>query len=186
MRRVPLVVALVLLALVWGGPLTAWAGAGFTAHMVRHMALVAVIAPLLVLALPRLARAVAPNAAVAAAVEFAVVWGWHLPAAHDAAVLSPLTYGLEQASFLLAGLAVWAGALAAREPLAGAGALLLTSMHMTALGALLILAPRVLFADCAGLAQQQTGGLLMLALGTPVYLAGGLWLASRSLRESAA
>ena len=69
------------------------------------------------------------------------------------------------------------------SPAAGAFALLLTSMHMTLLGALLALAPRPLFGEgtvtCLGLSldaaqDQHLGGVLMLMIGGAVYLAGGL------------
>ena len=169
---------------LWLSPLAEWAGAPFAGHMLRHIALVAVVAPALVLGWPALARALAAPPLLAAVVEFAVVWGWHLPAARALAAL-PWGLVLEQASFLLAGILVWAGALRADRPLAGAGALLLTSMHMTLLGALLILAPRDLFAAALhaspDLTGQQLGGILMLAIGTPAYLAGGLWVVRRDL-----
>ena len=60
-------------------------------------------------------------------------------------------------------------------------------MHMTLLGALLILAPSDLYAALCGraadLTGQQVGGLLMLAIGTPIYLGVGLALTARALRE---
>jgi len=58
-------------------------------------------------------------------------------------------------------------------------------MHMTLLGALLTLAPRVLYVPgCVGsLGEQQLGGMMMLAIGTPIYLIAGLWLTGGALRE---
>ena len=60
-------------------------------------------------------------------------------------------------------------------------------MHMTLLGAILTLAPRDLYADWCGtapdLSGQQIGGMLMLAIGTPVYLIAGLVLTGMSLRD---
>lgn len=165
---------------LWTLPLAAWLGA-FEAHMLRHAALVAVAPALIAPLLP--ARG-APPLALAAVLEFAAAWGWHLPGPHLAATLSPLWRAVEQGSFLLAGLLVWWGALAAR-PLAGAGALLLTSIHMTMLGAAITLAPRALYPYC-DLASQQSGGVLMLAVATPAYLLGGLALARRSLAEAPA
>jgi putative membrane protein len=188
-RQAAIVVAVVSLAWAW---LLPWwrPDAPFPEHMLRHMTLVAVAAPALVLAAPRLARRFAPPVLAGAVVEFVVVWGWHLPQAHAAAQLDALPFALEQGMFLAAGVLVWAGALAAREPLAGAGGLLLTSMHMTLLGALLVLAPQDLYAAICGrgddLGGQQLGGLLMLAIGTPVYLVGGLILVARSLSERVA
>lgn len=178
--------ALALLAVLWAAPLGDWLTA-FPVHMLRHMGLVAVVAPLLVLGLPWLARRVAIQPLLAAGLEFLVVWAWHLPVAHGFARTLAVGALAEQASFLVAGVLVWAGCLRAGHPLAGAGGLLLTSMHMTLLGALLILAPRDLYAEIGGtlpdLSAQQVGGMLMLAIGTPVYLVAGLVLTGRALTE---
>lgn len=159
----------------------------FPAHMLRHALLVAVVPPFLVLALaaPRRTLRIPPGPASLA--EALIVWAWHLPALHLWARGGTLPEALEQASFLIAGLFVWSGAMRGGQPLAGAAALLFTSMHMTLLGALLILAPRVLY-DHAGtaLAAQQAGGIIMLALATPAYLIGGLALIGRLLSVRAA
>ncbi|PZX56289.1 cytochrome c oxidase assembly protein [Cereibacter changlensis] len=186
MRAAALTVAVLALALAWVAPLERWLGA-FPAHMLGHMTLVAVAAPALVLAFPQgFARLGVPVLA-GAVLEFLIVWGWHLPALHGAARLALPWHLAEQALFLAGGLAVWAGALRAAEPLAGAGALLLTSMHMTLLGALLVLAGKDLYAEICGtppsLPGQQLGGLLMLGIGTPIYLFGGLWLTASALRR---
>lgn len=187
MRGLALLAAAALLALIWGAPLGDWFGAEFAGHMLRHMVLVAVATPLLVLGWPRLGDRLAISPLIAAAVEFVIVWAWHLPQAHGLAWVTGIGYVLEQGSFLLAGLLVWAGCLRAEQPLAGAGGLLLTSMHMTLLGALLILAPRDLYWEFCGtapdLSGQQLGGILMLGIGTPVYLAAGLALTARALQE---
>ena len=179
---------LAVVAALWLLPLEALA-AQFPAHMLRHMGLVAVAAPLLAAGFPRALAPLAISPLAAAAVEFAIVWAGHLTVLHAAARLSGAAFVAEQAAFLLAGLLVWAGALGARQPLAGAGGLLLTSMHMTLLGALLVLAPRDLYAALCGtapdLTAQQAGGLLMLGIGPPVYLAGGLWLVRRALAQEA-
>ena len=68
---------------------------------------------------------------------------------------------------------------------AGVVALLLTSMHMTLLGALLALSPRPLYAHAghgpSALDEQHLGGAIMLGVGGVSYLAGGLWLSVRLL-----
>lgn len=164
---------LLLLGLAWG----AGSNASFSVHMARHMVIVAVAAPLIVLGVPWLGSLpVSPLGATL--VEFAVVWGWHLPALHEAARFSLVWYVAEQGSFLIAGGLIWIAVLRRGAELAGAGGLLLTSMHMTLLGALLILGARPLYsAICYGgdpLEDQQLGGMIMLGLGTPVYLFAGL------------
>ncbi len=185
-RPFPLLLAVALLGAAWG-PVLDTRLEPFTAHMTRHILLVALAAPALVLAFPRISQAIAPPVLVGAAFEAVVVWGWHAPHLHAMSQNAVLPFVLEQALFLFAGLAVWSGALRARVPLAGAGSLLFTSMHMTLLGALLVLAPRDLYADISGRASdltgQQLGGILMLAIGTPAYLVGGLILSASSLRE---
>ncbi|MGV6874184.1 cytochrome c oxidase assembly protein [Pseudochelatococcus sp. B33] len=189
-RRVAASGGLLLLAAIWLLPLDAWAER-FPLHMLRHMLLVAVIAPLLVIGFPALRSVVAISPLVAAALEFGLVWAWHLPGAHGLAYRAPAVFALEQASFLFAGLLVWGSCLRAGDAgssLAGAGGLLLTSMHMTLLGTLLVLAPRDLYAEICGVAPdlsaQQSGGVLMLAIGTPVYLLAGVALASRALSDN--
>ena len=101
-------------------------------------------------------------------------------------VLAP-TVGLllEQGTFLLSALLLWLAACGARG-VAGVVALLLTSMHMTLLGALLTLAPRPLYPGHSGsfgldrLTDQQLGGVLMLAAAGSAYLLGGLYLGGRT------
>lgn len=203
-RFVPLAAALALLALLWGGPLPERAEGSFSAHMVMHMGVVALAAPLLAFGLarafPRLVSRVPGRLALfAALVEFVLVWGWHAPALHDAARRSLPLFVLEQASFLTAGLFVWLTALGAgangrrtESRAAGAAGLLVTSMHMTLLGALLLLSPRALyacaqlctpFATLTALEDQQLGGVLMLGIGGAAYLAGGLLLLAGLLNE---
>ncbi|KQT85656.1 hypothetical protein ASG48_09635 [Aurantimonas sp. Leaf443] len=192
-----------LLALLWLGPLPERARGSFAAHMVMHMGLVAVAAPLLAVgllrAMPALFSRLTPGVAIfASLLEFVVVWGWHAPALHDGARARLDLLLLEQGSFLLAGLLVWtsafgaagSGRTAARA--AGVLALLLTSMHMTLLGGLLLFAPRPLYA-CADLCapaaaltplgDQQAGGALMLTVGGIAYLAGGLVLLASILSD---
>jgi putative membrane protein len=184
--------AVLALAAVWLAPWEQILAAHFPAHMIRHMVMVALAPPMLLLAWPALGRVFGFSPLLGAVAEFALVWGWHVPAAHELARSGAGWFALEQGSFLLVGLLVWAGCLRRDAPLAGAGGLLLTSMHMTLLGALLVLAPRVLYPGAhdghghgpdAALAGQQLGGLVMLGLGTPIYLVTGLWLTAQALRD---
>lgn len=73
-------------------------------------------------------------------------------------------------------------------------ALFFTSMHMTLLGALIGLAPRPIYGDhlhhagngLSALVDQQLGGVIMLAIGGVIYLAGGLILMARVLQRRGA
>ena len=163
--------------------------------MTLHMTVVGIGVPLLAIGLaPGLLRRgplplplVLPIAA--SLLDLVVVWLWHVPALHHASRTEPLALALEQASFASVALLVWLVAFTG-PPLAGALSLFFTSMHMTLLGALLGLAPRVTYeghgADTwlglTPLADQQVGGVIMLAVGGVIYLGGGLALVARVLR----
>jgi putative membrane protein len=167
-----------MLAAVWLPPLVELLPP-FTAHMTRHMVVVALAAPLLAVSLTWLRRVGTVNPIAASAVEFVLVWSWHLPALHHFARTTWAGTLAEQASFLLSGVLVWASCLRGNGDLVGAAGLLLTSMHMTLLGALLVLAPRSLYAH-GTLADQQIGGMLMLSIGTPVYIIAALWVTAQA------
>lgn len=193
----------VLLLLAWAGPLPRLVPDSFTAHMALHMGVVGI-------AIPILAAGVAPMVAdhpwlrsqlalpiAVSLLDLIIVWGWHTPALHHASRTSNWALTLEQASFAFASLLVWVLALAApagrraQAALAGALTLFFTSMHMTLLGALIGLAPRSIYPGHAHpnpfglseMADQQVGGVIMLAIGGIIYLVGGLTLVGRALRR---
>jgi len=191
-----------LLGILWLGPLPTLAQRHFSAHMTMHMGVVAVAAPLLALGAAggrldlarRFPRLFSPVPASAA--ELVIVWAWHAPVLHHAARSGAAALVTEQGMFLLAGLLVWMASLGgdarAGGARAGSGvvALLLTSMHMTLLGALLALSSRPLYAHTsgggpAGLDDQHLGGAIMLLVGGLSYLAGGLGLSAALLKARA-
>lgn len=201
-RAVLLALGALTLALVWLGPLPQLAALYFSAHMTMHMGVVAVAAPLLAFGVaggrldPARRWPSLFSAIPASLVELLVVWTWHAPALHHAARGSSAGLVLEQGMFLSSGLLVWISAFggergqARNRAATGIVALLLTSMHMTLLGALIALAPRPLYGhgaarvpDAALLDEQHLGGAIMLLVGGAVYLAGGLWLSARVLHH---
>jgi putative membrane protein len=200
MRCALLIGGLLTLAAAWLGPLPQLAPRAFAAHMTMHMGVVAVAAPLLAMGVAggrldpvrKAPRLFAPIPA--SVLELVVVWAWHAPALHHAARHGAVGLAGEQGMFLLAGLFVWLSAFggAARRggnrTAAGVVGLLLTSMHMTLLGALLALTPRPLYHHVEGfigltpLDDQHLGGAIMLLVGGIAYLTGGLWLTAGLLR----
>ena len=165
----------------------------FTRHMVAHMTLVALVAPLLAIVIARSRfdpvqrRPHWFSPITASLIEFVVIWAWHAPALHVAARHDGGVWLLEQASFVGASTYLWlsilGGGRATAAMRAGTGiiALVLTFAHMTMLGAVLALTPRDLYGHADGaLADQQLGGAVMIASGTIAYLGAALWL-SRSL-----
>ncbi len=193
-----ILIALLVLGVCWGW-LARMVEGSFWIHMVMHMGVVAVAAPLLALGvagtrgdpvcwLPWLGVPI-----IASVVELVVVWGWHAPVPHHFARHDGWGLALEQGSFLATGFWIWISAFGGaevgrRERMAGGViGLLLTSMHMTLLGALLALAQRPLYDH--GMAEgdsvlrdQEVGGVIMLVVGGISYLAGGLWLVRGLLR----
>jgi putative membrane protein len=200
MHLLPLSLGVVVLAAAWSGVAARLAHGPFSAHMAVHMSVVAIASPLLVAAAaggrldPARRRPWLFAPIPASIVELVLVWAWHVPALHEAARASSSAYLAEQATFLFAGLLLWLSVAGgdrrdgAARAAAGAGALLFTSMHMTLLGALFALTPRVLYAGHHGagpaaLADQHLGGVIMLLVGGGSYLVGGLWLTARMLRH---
>jgi putative membrane protein len=200
MRRTLFMFGLLGLAAVWLGPLPQLARQAFWAHMTMHMGVVAVAAPLLAVGVAggrldparKVPRLFAPIPA--SVLELVLVWAWHAPALHHAARHGTVGLAAEQGTFLLAGLLLWLSAFggdvrrSGPRRAAGVVGLLLTSMHMTLLGALLALTPRPLYAHTGGgagltpLQDQHLGGVIMLLVGGLSYLLGGLWLTAGLLR----
>lgn len=189
------------------GPVDEEAAHSTAAHMLQHMLLIAVVAPLLVSARPLPQwnaamgrRAVTIFRPALASVQFPLGWAalhgtalwiWHLPGPYTAALRHEALHGLEHACFLLTACGFWW--TVSRPPRKEQGkalfALGLTLMHTGFLGALLVFSPRPLyFPESRTLEDQQLAGLLMWAPGGLVYViaAGGLarkWL--QSLRNTA-
>ncbi|MGD9915076.1 MAG: cytochrome c oxidase assembly protein [Rhizobiaceae bacterium] len=201
MRRIALATGLLVLAAAWLGPLLDDWRASFAAGMTAHMAVVAIASPLIAIGLADRWRP-GPDMPVALPVlaslfELLAVWGWHAPWMRSVAEASVAGTIAEQATFLFAGIFLWSTAFAApsqrSHAATGAAALLLTSIHMTLLGALLALSRRPLYGagevTCFGVtldaaADQQLGGVIMLVVGAVVYLAGGVSLIGRLVSTS--
>lgn len=109
-RRVLFVSGVLILGLVWLGPLPGLAQHSFSAHMLIHMGIVAVAAPLLALAVAggrfdpvhKAPELFAPIPA--SLLEFVVVWAWHAPTLHHAARHASIAFVAEQGAFLVSGL----------------------------------------------------------------------------------
>lgn len=182
----------------WGGPLPQHVPHSFAAHMALHMAVVGIGVPLLAAGLApalsgtRLMRSQLGLPVTVSLADLVVVWGWHTPKLHEAARALPAILALEQAMFAGVALLVWLVALGsakgrqAEAALAGALTLFFTSMHMTLLGALIGLSTRPVYGHAHGadpVGDQQIGGAIMLVIGGVIYLAGGLILTARVLRQ---
>jgi len=189
------------LLVAWMGPLPELAQVSFAAHMTLHMAVVAVAAPLISIAVAGfrwdpVKRFPTWFAPVPASVgELVIVWAWHAPGLHHFARHTVTGLVIEQTMFLSAGIWVWLSAFGGPQPRSqsrsGAGVigLLLTSMHMTLLGALLVMSPRKLYSHHQSygpwdpITDQHLGGAVMLIVGGAAFLSGGLWLTKDLVAE---
>ena len=182
----------------------------FSAHMIQHLLLVLVAAPLIALARPllpllwalppdarrRVGPAVAAGRRVAGAPAWPLValvlhagamWAWHAPALYDAALASPAVHVVEHATMLGTALLFWSTVVAsgAHGRLGHATAVLVvfaTALQSGGLGALLTLAPQPLYVH-ADVADQQLAGLLMWVPGGLLYAAAGAVVLALGLRH---
>lgn len=189
LANVGLVLGLVILAALWGGPLATMARTAFSPHMMLHLGVMIIAAPMISFWLSRRLRGTrefrdALNWVMLASVfDLVAVWGWHIPVLHAMAERHDGLFVVQQGFFLAAGLAVWTAAMSARtRHAAGAGAigLFFTFTHMTMFGLVITITPRLIYAPdiCRGawgftpLNDQQFGGILMATFGGLPYLAG--------------
>jgi putative membrane protein len=167
-------------------PVDAFVDRSFAAHMVQHVLLVAVAAPLLALgeplgpflrALPRERRRALGRwwrtqrglraAWRAASSPFVVwplaLWGWHAPALFEAALRDDLVHAIEHGTFLATALLYWWPVIrAGRGRLSHAGALLYL---FTAAGATSALGVLITFAPAPWYAPYAAAGASPLGLG---------------------
>ena len=169
------------LALALLSPLHGIAEELFAAHMVQHMLLVAVAAPLLVLgrpggalswSLPKLwhrgigavvrarpvaaAWAMVTSPLVATAMHGVTIWAWHLPGPFEAALSNDWMHWLEHASFLATGVVFWWAMLGRPARIYGYGisvvCLFVTLLHTSVLGTLLTLSQQPWYGPAPGAA----------------------------------
>lgn len=173
-RSFALAVVALLVALV--SPLDALAGSLFSAHMVQHLLLVMVAAPLLVLGDPmtamlwgltpaarrglgswwrrrralRGAWRVVSSPGGAWVLHVVALWIWHVPSLYDAAVADEAVHVLEHVTFLVTALLFWWVPFRAHGRRIGAATALFylfgAVLQGTILGALLALARHPLYA----------------------------------------
>jgi cytochrome c oxidase assembly factor CtaG len=190
----------------------------FSFHMIEHEILMAISAPLLVMAQPagaflwslprnlrvpagRLMRRPAVVATwawlsaglTATLVHGVTIWAWHAPTLFDAAVTSVALHRLQHLSFLLTAILFWWPVLRRGNAGIAAWHVFITMLHTSALGALMALAPRVLYpAQTATVAawgltpleDQQLAGLIMWVPAGTIYAAAALALTALWIKSS--
>ncbi|MEF3131061.1 cytochrome c oxidase assembly protein [Rhizobium sp. 268] len=191
----------------------------FTVHMIEHELVMAVSAPLIVLARPsamllwslpksirrRTGQAVSnkavrktwtflTNGTVATLVHGAAIWAWHAPVLFDAAIESVSLHRLQHLCFFVTAFLFWWSVIWKTNRGLAAWHLFLTMLHMSILGALIALSPKVLYGlqtqtsgnwGLSPLEDQQLAGLVMWVPAGIVYAAAALALVALWIRDSA-
>jgi cytochrome c oxidase assembly factor CtaG len=192
----------------------------FSFHMIEHEILMAISAPLLVVArpigtllwaLPRAIRVaigrVLKRPAVsgvwtwlstgrnATLLHGMAIWAWHVPVLFDTAVASVLFHRLQHLSFLVTALLFWWSVFRRSDSGLAAWHLFVTMLHTNVLGALMALAPRLLYDaqtttsaawGLTPLEDQQLAGIIMWIPAGTVYAGAALAMASIWIRQSGA
>jgi cytochrome c oxidase assembly factor CtaG len=121
------------------------------------------------------------------------IWAWHAPLLFDAAVVNVAMHRLQHLSFFLTAILFWWSVLRSSESGAAAWHLFITMLHTGILGALMALAPRVLYAaqtstalewGLTPLEDQQLAGLIMWVPAGTIYAGAALALTATWVRHS--
>ena len=185
------------------GPFDRWAESSIAWHMVQHMLLIVVVAPLVVMARPwpqwraRAGRALDPtwralmhlsrHPMACALLHALAIWFWHAPGPYMVAVFDTTWHVVEHACFLFTAWLFWGAVLRAGRAATFQAllALLFTLMHTGLLGAVLTFAREPLYGrGSSGLWDQQMAGLVMWIPGGTAYLAAAAWVVWRGLGSS--
>jgi len=189
-----------------------WLGERLLAfHMIEHEILMAVTAPLLVLArpvgvllwgLPARARSTLgivvlrrplvrtswdtlTKGTSSTVLHGVAIWAWHAPALFDAALTNPLLHRLQHLSFFATAILFWWSVLRRNSAGVAAWHVFATMLHTSALGALMALAPRMLYqtdaisASSWGLTpldDQQLAGIIMWVPAGTIYAGIAMYL----------
>jgi len=190
----------------------------FTFHMIEHEIVMAIAAPLFVLArpggvllwgLPAAARAAVGRAVRAAAVQGVwrrltgagtatvlhgiAIWLWHAPPLFDAAVTNDTIHRFQHLSFFVTALLFWWALVRRSTYGAATWHMFVIMIHTSVLGALMALAPRVLYlaqtADSTAwgltpLEDQQLAGIVMWVPAGTVYAGAALVFAASWIATS--
>lgn len=190
----------------------------FTFHMIEHEIIMAVSAPLLVLAnpvgpllwgLPRGVRRLVGRAmrhdvvgtvwrwvsqgGHATLLHGIAIWAWHAPALFDAAVTNVTVHRLQHLSFFLSAMLFWWSVFRRSEAGAAAWHLFITMLHTSVLGALMALAPRVLYGaqtatavawGMTPLEDQELAGIIMWVPAGTIYAGAALALVAIWIKQT--
>jgi len=184
--------AAVLVAVLFVSPFCALSSALFSARVAHHVLLAAVLAPLLVWALPAARTRWPGGLALWTALQALTFWVWHAPPAYAAALSSDMMYWAMQLTIFATSAGFWA-AIRRAEGVASVAALLASTVQMGLLGALITFAGTPMYAPhllttlawgMSPLEDQQLAGLVMWVPSAALYLAAAIWTGHRYLARA--
>jgi cytochrome c oxidase assembly factor CtaG len=206
-RTIAFLSAFAMLALALLGPVGERSTRELSWHMIQHVMLISVVAPLLALgrpwslvvdAFPQLKRVsqwrVGDNVAatLTALSAVGVLFCWHLPAAYDLALRERAVHILEHATLLASSMLFWGALIRARRLGAGVLWLYAVTLPMTGLGLAMTLSstpwysPYVSDSRLAALRDQQMAGVIMWAFGGIAAVIGAVTFFAVWLRQAGA
>lgn len=190
-QRRTLAAAAALALFLFVSPFCALSSALFSARVTHHVLLAAVLAPLLVFALPAHRSRLPGSLGLWTGLQAIVFWLWHAPGLYAAALSNDLTYWLMQITIMGTAFGFWS-TLRRGSGLSAVAALLVSTVQMGLLGALITFAGAPLYAPhfmttapwgLDALEDQQLAGLIMWAPSAGLYLGAALFIAQRWLKR---
>jgi putative membrane protein len=190
----------------------------FTLHMIEHEIVMAVSAPLIVLArpvglllwgLPKRARRGlgaamqtplirrlwdwSTGGTSATVIHGVAIWSWHLPFLFDAAVTNTVMHRLQHLSFFATAILFWWAVVWKSDYGTAAWHLFVTMVHTSILGALMALAPHILYSaqtktaaawGLTPLEDQQLAGMILWVPAGTIYAAAAMTMRALWIRGS--
>ncbi|MDH4982180.1 cytochrome c oxidase assembly protein [Hyphomicrobium sp. D-2] len=162
-------------------------------HMIEHMAVLGIAAPLCAYALQSISIAWSGARFVLAVIcQIALLWIWHLPPVFSSASDSLLLHAVMGVSLYIAGVLFWSAVFSSTKAnrWQSVMALLITGKLFCMFAVILVFSPRLLYDLAAhthhsqamgGIEDQQFAGLIMITVCPLTYVATGIVMAARWL-----
>jgi cytochrome c oxidase assembly factor CtaG len=183
-----------------GGAATLWLAVGspaahldhslLTAHMVQHLLLTLMAAPLILLGMTPSFDRWRPHPAFCWLAGAGTVIMWHVPAVFEHSLRSPAWHSVEQVSFLISGILFWSPVITRPATWLVPLYLFLAILPCDALGAFLVFCDHLIYAQyrhvhgtlpLSPLQDQELAGAMMWVITTFAYMIPALSITTHLL-----